>query len=180
MRIRSLIFLLLSGWSHAFAGSDPERTVREFYSWALVEYNSGLPSERQLNALSGILAPDLIDLIKRVSNYQAQCAARFPENVKPPIVETSIFSPFYDNASEIIVGDVRLDGIRAVVSVELILINDRLPKAAEGRIFRETGNVMLRQADHGWIIGNFSFGEAPMVEWLSRFLQELKDCVSEL
>ncbi len=143
-----LLALLLLTSSQSFAQSTNKSTplsaARQFYRLYLQLKMSGLPNEKDFQALAPLLTPELRRLIKAADKEQEEYAQKFPDN-KPPWIEGDLFSSLYEGATSFKLGKAQVRGEYAEVTAHLVN-NEGKPPA------RWTDLLVLKRTRDGWLV----------------------------
>ncbi len=169
------LMLLISGIAHA--ESTPRSTLEQFYSIELNHPTAGLLSDKELEAVRGLLSPELSKLIIDAKKAEAICISKAPAGDKPDVFEGNLFSGIYEGGSEIVYDSMTKGDQRMVAAVKLLYIDPRFPKGHLHRTASSDLQVVLREDKGRWVIDDFVFAakkDRMLSDILKRYIDHCK------
>lgn len=154
MRYLLLALLAIVHLSVSAASDTPEAAAEAFYRWVLSQKYGGLPSPQQRNQLTRFLTEDFVRYLAATSKAERQCVAVTPPDMKPPIWEGNIFVGNYEGAVEAWYGEPHAEGREVIIGVDLLDVDDRLPKGHKNRAIAWHDSVKLRKEKQGWLVAD--------------------------
>lgn len=182
----SAFAFILAGPSHAWAESpSPRHTLEHFYRWVLDHPGAALPNARGRAQLAPLLSPQLVGLLKDAAGTEARCHQTVRKDHKPLILEGDLFVGNHEGATEVAYGTTsQLDNGMLSMTMTLLYVDKRFPKAKLSRTVSWVDKVRLRQEERGrWLVHDIVFGQAgdrSLVNGLQAYIAEgAKICVVE-
>ena len=127
--------------------------------WALKHPGSGLEADRSL--LDPFLAPALVVAFEQAKAAEAEYVKATAPDEKPEFLEGDLIVGSVEGATEVALGEPRIDGARAQVEVTAIYIDERFPKASRNRVVVWTNVVELERADNAWGVSDVLYRGDP-------------------
>jgi hypothetical protein len=156
VRLRAMLLVVVCGALSAAQAVTPLESERDrvvhvlngVCAWALNHPGSGLAADRRL--LDPLLAPSLALAFAQAKAAEANYVKAAAADEKPELLEGDLILGGVEGATEIALGEPRIDGKRAQVEVTAIYIDERFPKASRNRVVVWTNVVELVLADNVW------------------------------
>ena len=134
---------------------------------------SALPSAEQRSALSAVLSPQLVGLLKEAADTEARCIKLAQAGEKPNVFEGDLFVGRYEGAIEASYGKASTKGSRSIAEIDLVYVDSRFPKAHKFRTAVWKNRVELRKQGDRWLIQNIGFdNNGSLVSVLRDYLVE--------
>ncbi len=151
MRIFLVIFLVLIIPTSAFCKEvRPSRVAAEFYKWAILHDDGGLPRALELKQLKKFLSIELIYLLHVSLAAEDRCISLTPEGQKPPTFEGSLFVGSYEGLTKVISLNEKKFGEKAIISARLGYDNPKVPTDAHNWL----DTITIIQENGKWVISD--------------------------
>ena len=144
-------------------------TLNSVCAWALEHPGSGLEEERSL--LDPFLTPALVAAFEQAKVAEADYFKATAPGEKPEFLEGDLILGSVEGATEVAIGEPRIDGTHAQVEVTAIYIDGHFPKASRKRVVVWTNVVDLERVDHHWRVSDVRYHGDPK-QRLSTILRE--------
>ena len=129
--------------------SSPGSTAEQFYRTYLKLQIRGLPDEKQLNALSPMLAPDLKRLFENATRIRDKYIQEHPDD-KPPWTDGDLFTSLFEGAQSFKVGTPLVRGNRSEIPIHLVY-------SEGGSTTRWSDALVLVRTKGRWLVWDILF-----------------------
>lgn len=172
---RLCILVLLLPSLPSYAGSSAKAVADQYYARALSRQPTSLPfADSDLKKLRHILSPRFILLAKQSSALYNLCVATTPANVKPLILEHSLFVGSDGDATRFAYAKWNLTEDSAKVDVDLTRIY-QWNKKTHTEKWRDT--LILERVGKRWQVRDVLFDESSSsTAMLERYLRDAEGC----
>ncbi len=155
LTLRKAVFFLWAALAHGVVLADtppPEEALQRFYGWVLANPDMSLPSPAERQQLEGMVSTRLMGLLAEASAMEARCVASAPEGDKPNVFEGAVFVGNHEGATEVAYRPARrvAGGVR--LTVAMVYVDSRFPKAHVHRTFAWSDDVQLRRYGERWLV----------------------------
>lgn len=172
--LMSLVLCAVVGVAQAVTPLAPDKdrilqALNGVCGWALTHPGSGLEVDR--SRLDPFLAPALIADFEQAKAAEAEYVKAAAPGEKPEFLEGDLIVGSVEGATEVALGEPRIDGAHAHVEVTAIYIDERFPKASRNRVVVWTNIVELERVGHLWQVSDVQYHGDPK-QRLSTALRE--------
>lgn len=174
MRTLGMLMLLAMALP-SYAGSGPKSVADSFYARALSRQNASLPfTPAELARLSHILSPQFIALAAQASKLQNSCVGLTPTDLKPLILEHSLFIGSDGDANRFSYAKWHREENLARVDVDLTRTYT-WDKQSHIEKWRDT--LVLELVRGRWLVRDVLFeGSSSSIAMLERYLRDAAVC----
>lgn len=149
------ILLLLIPFG-SMAHDSPERTVQDFYAWAI--HTTSNDPDKEAARVQPLLGQELFTALAAQRAYEESCARLAPADMKPHMLDQSPFFLWPEGAQALLSTQASVAGDTARVSARLAYED-----------FHWTDTVVLRRESDRWVILDIRWQERSLTERLVEF-----------